>query len=302
MRFDTLVLIASVGLGCHAKHTSSVSEGAPLFREVVLETSVNGLSGLTEDADGYLWAIGEQGDALVRIDPTHFTVEEFAVTGAGSALEFESLAWVEETRFAIGTETDELSRKVDALLYGTLHGNDLAVDEAFVCEYREWSVSAPDSHGVEGLCHVAGRFLVAVELSWEDAATRWAPLGVYDPDLQAWTPHRLRLTTPTGRLSGITCKIVDGDVIALTIERHFEVCKVLRVRVPMDGEGQRLQPEAELDLAKLIEDPPNFEGIVWREDDSLVLLVDNRYKGQANSPTRLFIVPPDVVRSALLSH
>ena len=295
-----LCLTALISLACERSPNVRTPPRNFSPEEIVLQTGATGLSGLTEDGNGYLWAVAESADAIIRINPTTFEVEEFPISGARDDLEFESLTATDNHRFAIGTETEELWRRADALLLGEITDGRLEVVPGFVCDYDRWALSAYDNHGVEGLCYADGNFIVAIELVGLEASQRWAPVGVHNPETGSWLAHRLQLTTGSGKLSAIDCKVVDGRVLAMVVERHFGVLKILRVTIPMNGEGQRLVAAAELDLSRVFYELPNIEGIAWRKDNSVVLLVDNQYRGDAIQPSRIFIIPAELVRKALL--
>ena len=280
------VLLSMLFAGCKRERLD------PAIRVQALKTGVVGLSGLTEDAAGYLWSMGEDATHVVRIDPESFEVLEFPIEGCPPGTELEALAWIGGLRFVFGTETGRSGRADDDLLYGEIDGDRLVItDSSASCDYGRWELTAPDNRGVEGLCFADGVYLVATELIGGDGDSRWAPVGLYDPRTDQWTAHRLRLTSRTGKLAALSCRLEDDVLVALAVERHFGVTRLIEFRIPPVSEGTWIQPRIVVDLAKLIEPLPNFEGIVRQDDGSVILLTDNQYRFVAREPSRLFFIP-----------
>ena len=265
-------------------------------RIVTLETNVAGLSGLTQDEHGAFWAAGEDGDAVVRIDPKTFGVTRYSVTGGPEATDLEGIAWVDGTRFVLATETQEQGRLRDVVLDGRLSGGEFAVAPIGHVDYARWRLSAPDNHGLEGVCHVDGALVFVTELVETQGDRRWAPVALFDPNIQTWTPHRVALTSDTGKLAAIDCKVRKGAIEALAVERHYGVSRLIRFKIPQGPEGQRIEPAVAADLSKLVSPLPNFEGLAWLEDGSVLLVTDNKYKRGAEGPSRLFLIPASAIR------
>ena len=252
-------------------------------RIVSLRTDVSGLSGLSADEHGALWAPGETADAVLRIDPATGGVTRYPVSGSPEGAELEAIAWVDETQFIVGTETQEKGRTRDVTPVGHL-------------EYTLWRLTAPDNHGIEGLCYVDGVLVVATELVEERDGKRWAPVGLFETAVQSWTAHRVALTTDSGKLAALDCRPVDGAIEALAVERHFGVSRLLRFRLPKGDQPRSIEPRVVADLAALVEPLPNFEGLAWLKDGSAVLLTDNKYRGTITDPSRLYFVPASAMQ------
>jgi len=265
-------------------------------RIVALETDVAGLSGLTVDEHGAFWAPGEDGDAIIRIDPETFGVTRYLVSGGPPATDLEAMAWVDGVRFILGTETQEKGRLQDLILDGRLDGDRFAVAPIGQIDYARWQLTAPDNHGIEGICHVDGILILATELVELQRGRRWAPLGMFDPRTQSWTAHRVGLGSKTGKLAAMSCRLVDGAIVALAVERHFGVSRLIRFQIPRGPEGHWIEPRVVLDLSKSIEPLPNFEGLAWMEDGSAVLLSDNKYGRGAREPSRLYFIPASSIQ------
>lgn len=283
-----LALVACVG--CTKKEPRGPG------RVVSLQTDVVGLSGLTRDEHGALWVAGEDADAVLRIDPETFGVTRYPVVGAPEGTDLEAMAWVDGTRFVIGTETQDKGRTRDVVLDGRLEGERFKVGPIGHLEYAHWGLTAPDNHGMEGICHVDGILVVATELIEEARDRRWAPLATFDPKIQTWTAHRVALTSKTGKLAALDCRKVDGAIEALAVERHYGESRLLRFRVPQGTQGQWIEPTVAADVSKLVSPLPNFEGLAWLADGSAVLVADNQYKGAALGPSRLYFIPASAMQ------
>jgi hypothetical protein len=265
-------------------------------RIVALDTDVAGLSGLTQDEHGALWAAGEDGDAVVRIDPKTFGVTRYQVTGGPPGTDLEGIAWVDGTRFVLATETQEKGRLRDVILDGRLDGGRFAVTPVGHVDYARWQLTAPDNHGLEGACHVDGALVFVTELVETRDDRRWAPVALFDPNIQTWTPHRVALTSDTGKLSAIDCRVKNGTIEALAVERHYGISRLIRFEIPQGPESQLIEPTVAADLSKLVSPLPNFEGVAWLDDGAALLVTDNKYKRGPEGPSRLFLIPSSAIR------
>jgi len=265
-------------------------------RIVTLDTEVAGLSGLALDDHGAFWAPGEDGDAVIRIDPVTFGVTRYDVAGGRVGTELEAMAWVDGTRFMLGTETQEKGRLRDVVLDGRLDGARFAVTAIGHLDYAHWHLTAPDNHGIEGICHVDGVLVLATELAERQRGRRWAPVGMFDPKTQTWTAHRVALTSAAGKLAAIDCRIKGGSIEALAVERHYGVSRLLRFKIAQGPEGQWIEPSVAADLSELVSPLPNFEGLVWLQDGSAVLVTDNKYRGAPREPSRLYFIPASAIQ------
>ena len=138
-------------------------------------------------------------------------------------------------------------------------------------------MEAPPNAGIEGLC-TTGDFVVAGgEPVIQDRGTRWAPVArMRREGLKAgvWTPFRLRLTTKRGKLSSLDCWQDDDELELYAIERHYGVGRVLYFELPTEGQGADVAAATVVDVAKLMPDLPNLEGVT-RRGNELVILTDH---------------------------
>ena len=265
-------------------------------RIVTLDSEVPGLSGLTFDEHGAFWAPSEDGDSVLRIDPETSGVTRYPVVGVPTGADLEAMAWVDGTRFMLGTETQKRGRHSDTILDGRLDAGRFLVTPVGKLDYARWQLSAPDNRGIEGICHVDGLFVLATELVERQRKGRWAPLGMFDPKTQTWTAHRVQLTSKTGKLAALSCKLIGESIVALAVERHYGVSRLIRFQIPRGPIGQWIEPTLASDLSELVAPLPNFEGLVWMDDGSAVVLTDNKHRGVTGEPSRLYQIPASAIQ------
>jgi hypothetical protein len=119
---------------------------------------------------------------------------------------------------------------------------------------------------------------------------------MFDPKTQTWTAHRVALTSKTGKLAAIDCRIANGSIEALAVERHYGVSRLLRFSIPQGPEGQWIEPTVAADLSQSVSPLPNFEGLAWMQDGSAVLVTDNQYQGSSRDPSRLYFIPASALQ------
>jgi hypothetical protein len=145
---------------------------------------------------------------------------------------------------------------------------------------------------VEALCAAEGFVLVGGESVIEADGRRWAPVArtrFESGRLGRWTPFRLRLTTPSGKLSSLSCDLDDGDEIeAYAIERHYGETHILRFELPATGAVTDVEPEVVADFGW--PDLPNMEG-VSREGERLVIVTDHEPR-EGGGTTEVIILGP----------
>ncbi|MAQ14073.1 MAG: hypothetical protein CMN30_04660 [Sandaracinus sp.] len=300
------VALGAVGAACLA--VACATHYRP-EHPVQLTTSAAGLSGMTIGPDGGLWAVPEEARTLLRLDPVTGAVRSFPIVGMPADLEAEALAWrpgPNGGELVIGTETDGPSRPSDDLVILDFDGQFAHVREMVRCPYGLWHLQGQHNRGIEGLCAVGRDLVVAAEITGEENGRRYAPLGRRDDDGR-WNAHRVWLSSDTGKISGVECRLLDDGVAEVfAIERHFGVLRILRFVLPPlpDGAGSStaptsmdevpaLTPEVVLNLDRWAQsrDPsPNFEGITFLEDGRLALLSDNHYRGELSGPSELWFV------------
>lgn len=254
---------------------------------VLKDTRYTGLSALAVDDEGVTWALPEQQRVLLRLRREGYALrvdgQPIPIEGIDAAVDTESLAWVGNDTFVVGTEAED-ERVTDALLWVHVRNGRGRVVRQEPLPYALWNVHATDNHGIEGLCHVAGELLVAVETVVTVDGSRCAPTARYDIAKGRWQSGRAVLTTGTGKVSAFACRELDAESFeAVAVERHFGVTHVWRYVIPRRwgtaAATAPARPERLLDLSRALNPLPNFEGIAWQDTERLLLVSDNHYGG-----------------------
>jgi hypothetical protein len=288
-----LGIIAGLG-ACHGSGARGTppGEGAvgptvPAEVAVVAFEGVTGLSGAATDARGVLWMVPERRHVLIEQGATPRAWPLSGVPDEG--LDLESLAWLGTNdgreRFAVGTE-GVCERNTHAVLVVEREGEGFRVTETIRLPLDLWPETVcEDGHGLEGLCAAMGpqgevHLVAAIEHPERDAEKRrFAPLGVRGPDGR-WIAQRVALTSETGKISAMDCRLVDQGIEVWAIERHFETSRLVRFVVPRDGAlpAGLITPVVALDLMPQTDDGRrNFEGLTVT-GDRVQVLVDNQWR------------------------
>jgi hypothetical protein len=289
-----LALTAALA-ACGKASGGDSARAAALFVEVPVDTAP-GLSGLAADDDGGLWTVAERDARAYRIAidaaprPSVQGIEAFAVEGLPPGLDLEGIAVLGGDRFALGTEGREDG--VATVLIAERRGPALAVTRAIPLSAASVGIPLAKNHGAEGVCGAGDTIVVAIEGAGVAGGRRWAPV-VRISDGAIARAHRVWLTSATGKLSGLDCRIgPDGAIDAWAIERHFEVTRLLRFTLPPPGAGaDEIAPVVALDLGPVLDGRTNLEGIAVLPDGRVVAVVDNQWK-TITGPSRLLVFPP----------
>ena len=292
--------ITAIACACVAACSNDADRRAvrahALFDEIAVDTAP-GLSGLAADDTGGLWTVSERGNEVYRItlDPALVpTVQRFAVTGIPPATDLEGIEVLGDDRFAFGTEG-----KLDGLatvLTAERKGDRIVIRGAIVLDGEELGVVLEANHGAEGVCGDHDLIVAAIEATGEQAGRRWAPI-VRVSGGTIVRVDRMWLTTATGKLSGIDCRLeADGRVTGWAIERHFAVTKILRFTLPPPGDTVHamITPVEALDLGDTLHGRLNLEGIAEMSDGKVVAVVDNQWK-VVTGPSVILVFKPGVL-------
>jgi hypothetical protein len=271
------------------EHVSAPAVSA--FERAPIDAPVVGISDVTSDPDGWLWAIPERDRLVVRFRPgTRPTT--IPLVGVPDGLDTEGIASLGGGRFAIATESNN-ERDADLVLLARLDpgGGALRVTGTRSVDYRIWPVHPLANQGLEGICQAGGLLLVAGETAIQEAGRRFAPVGRIDPATGQTSAFRVRLTTSTGKISALSCRATPDAIDVLAIERHFSITRLLRFAVPRGATAGvvTLEPVLVADLAPLIRPSENYEGLIWDGDRTVWLTNDNDY-GSISGPNLLVAV------------
>ena len=273
---------ALVACGKH-RHGDIDRDKARELWDVIQIDSPPGVSDLSIDDRGVLWAIPERDREILEITLPAGTVIHHPLDGVPPGLDTEAIAWLGDGKLALGTEGGH--EPTASILFVERNGDRYAVTSSRPLTSQELGVELTVNHGAEAVCGRAGDLLIGIESVGKlPDGTRWAPLARLQGD--RLTVSKLHLTTSTGKISALTCWF-DGDVVhALAIERHYGVSRILRLDLP-PGVADVI-PEVELDLGPVLNDTLNLEGITRLPDGRLVVVNDNQ-GSKADGPTELLV-------------
>jgi len=281
MRFSLLLLPLSLTAceGCSSSSPPPLPPGARLVPVAVSDLS--GLSGLARDDKGALWAVPETKFLLLQISPSGAELGRFPLSGVPEGAELESLAWLGEDRFAIGTEGG-CKDGAEKILLVTREEKDARTTRTLNVPLSAWGATCDDKRGLEGLCAAGGKLVAALENPLPGPnGERHAAIARIDEATGDVTALRLALTSDEGKISGLDCRAKNGAIEVLAIERHFTVSRLLSFSVPESGpsDATPIKPTILVDLAPYSnEGKRNFEGAVWIDDTHAALIVDNHYR------------------------
>lgn len=267
-------------IGCHHDNKSiDKTAAANLFDIVELKGVPAGMSDLTIDDQGALWAIPERDRRVTRIvdkKPTTLPLE-----GVAAGMDTEALAWLGNNRFVLGLEG--ANDATAAIAFATLANDKLSVETPRMFTSAELGVTPTINHGIEALCGHGDDVLAATEIvSKEPDGTRWAALVRMHGGETKF--GKVRLTSDKGKLSALSCTFADdGTVDVFAIERHYGVARIVEFHVGSDLDATA---KLTLDLQPVLHDALNLEGIARLPNGKLVLINDNQGRS-ASGPTEL---------------
>lgn len=298
------VLLALLGLlllsGCPRKGPDrpAVVQG-PGYRAVTLhDPELLGVSGLAVEGEDLL-VVTEHQQRFLRLSPTPDGAYRVAankpVLGVKEARDLEAIARLGPGRYAIGTETDG-RRKKDRVHFLVESEDALTSTRSVSLRSKKlFGLRIKDNQGIEGLCAADGYLVAGLEtVKVDESGGRFAPVAVLPPGGELFAPAWVRLLTPTGKLSSLSCRRAEDDLEVLGIERHFGVMRVIRFRLPLRPTGEVVEAElyADLEAAYRTLGEPNFEGLERLEGGRLVLVSDNDHGGRTGPTVILVVAEP----------
>lgn len=290
MTLYSLVALALLSAACDQRDKRPMDRVAAdkLFDEIKL-ASPPGMSDLSIDDRGVLWAIAERDRHVLEIDISKRPIVPIVheLKGVASGVDTEALVWLGGGNFMIGVEGS--NAPTAAIVTAELRGDAIVATGTREFGDAQLGVTLLVNHGIEALCGRPGELLGVVESVGSDLdGNRWAPLLRVRGDTV--TVSKLWLTTKTGKVSALSCTITDdGTAQVLALERHFGVARILKFTVRRDDVETR--PVVDLDLNPVIHDDFNLEGIARLPDGRLVMINDNQGR-DASGPTELFVFHP----------
>jgi hypothetical protein len=240
-----------------------------------------GISDLTLDDHGHLWAIAERDRVAVEMTPDGQIVATHPVN-IPPGVDTEAIAFIGPREFVIGTEGED--KPTASVVWMTLddHGA-LQVEHELPLKDSDLGVTLTNNHGVEAVCGKGDDVLVAIEEVGKDDHGRYAPLvRLRNGGFQV---GKLRLTSDVGKISALACTWrPDGWIDIHAIERHYKVSRI--VHGTLAPSAVDLTPTVELDLEPTLHDSLNLEGLVQLGNGKLVAVNDNQ-SSTVTGPTYL---------------
>ena len=273
---------------------ASPPDGVRVVERIKLDLgSIVGISGLTTDGRGRLWAVPERDRFLVPLDLSGprpgIAGVAVPLVGVPEGLDTESIGWVRDQVFVLGTESQVDRRGEDRVLLVRIADGQAKVFDQIVLPYDKFGLRPRGNQGLEGICVVGDVVVAGLESVVKSSSPRRAWLFRATLKDRVWEPFRLRLTTATGKLSSLECRAEGESLFAVGIERHYGVARLLSFRIPLTGAGGDIEPTQLADLGAQVPDLPNMEGIAWRKPGELVIVVDND-NGRITGPNEALIV------------
>ncbi len=308
-----ILLFVLFAVACN-RHQAPIPSPAPVvptsrgpikIQQTAIEGELRGISGLAPAGDGTFWVVPERDHRLFRVSLSEHDsriVSVLPIRGAPVGQDLESVGVLtgdtQTATIAFGTETME-ERTADRVIVARLaDGAVTASGASWSLDYAPWSMTPESNRGLEALCVAGDRLLVIAETVKVHDGVRLAPLAIRGLEGGGpWRRHSLVLESKEGKVSAVTCRRTPDDgVEAVAIERHFGVMRLLRFVIPTAEPtggplAKPIAPTLIVDLADAYGAtiPPNFEGIGWVDDRTLLLVSDNDY-GSVSGPTLLLKV------------
>ncbi len=286
-----IAIAVALVAACSKHEPIDQAAAAKLFDAIELPTVPPGESDLTLDDHGKLWAIAERDRIATEIDLHGLaaSVVEHPIEGVPDGNDTESMTWLGGAHFAFGMEGQNVATA--GVIFADLRPDGhLVVTRTRWLSDEEIGVHLTKNHGAEALCGTGDTLLVGIEERGTfDDGTRWAPIIRLDGDRV--TRAKLHLTTPTGKLSALDCHFSpDGSVDFVGIERHYGVERIVHGTLPAGApDGAVITPTVQVDLAPVIHDTYNLEGIARLTDGRTVLINDNQ-GAHVDGPTKLLVL------------
>jgi hypothetical protein len=277
------VVIALAACGSHREVGPIDQEAARGVFEQVRIDAPHGISDLTIDDRGVMWAVAERDRFVVEIELGKPPIRH-SLDGIPKSIDTEGIAWLGDGQFAISTEGAH--EATAAIMFGELRSGRLVVTRTRAITSEELGVEMTANHGIESVCGNREQLLAASETVGKlPDGSRYAPLVRLRGDALSIT--KLRLTSDRGKISALHCTFdAEGDAQVVAIERHFGVARILKFTVGRDD--VEVTPAIEIDLHPILRDALNLEGIVRLPDGRLVAINDNQAR-TANGPTQLLV-------------
>ena len=190
MRLGPLLVRAACGKQ-HEAGSIDREAAQGLFEQLPLEAPP-GMSDLTLDDRGVMWAIAERDRQVLEIELDGATprITAYPLDGVPAGVDTEGIAWLGNGRFAIGAEGAHTATA--AILFGELRMQRLVITHTRALSSADLGVELTANHGIEAVCGTSDELLAASETVGRlPDGTRYAPLVRLRGDALASTKVRL---------------------------------------------------------------------------------------------------------------
>lgn len=282
--------------------TPTAADAGALFDEIPLRPELApGMSDLSLDDRGHIWALPERDHVVVELEVSGSPIQikdiEHPLDGVPDGVDTEAIAWLGNNHFAIGTEGQDVATA--SVMFGELRADGhIALTQTLPLTDADVGLELVRNHGVEGICGNGEDVIAGIESSGTLAdGTRYAPLvHIHGQKITGVT--KLHLTSTKGKISALFCTFApDGTAQVTAIERHYGVSRILSFELPPTA--AEVTPTIAMDLWPLVRDryrqKLNLEGIVRTADGRWILINDNQGK-DVEGATRLFVFHPRLFR------
>ena len=283
---------------CHKTDPDKIAVALPPTPFDELEVPLPpGTSDLSLDDRGHLWSVAERDreiDEIVLVEaPLAVTITRHPMDGVPDGVDTESLAWLGNGKFSIGTEGQDVATA--AVMTGQLQADGrITVTPALSFTSDQLGVELVKNHGVEGLCGHGEDLIVGIEsFATLPNGARWSPIVRTHAGVVT-AVQRLMLTSDRGKVSALFCEFApDGTASVTAIERHYGVSRIITFTSPTTTAD--ITPKIALDLWPVVRDrykqKLNLEGIVTLADARWVMVNDNQ-GANVDGATKLFVFHP----------
>ncbi|MCK5688199.1 esterase-like activity of phytase family protein [Myxococcota bacterium] len=245
---------------------------------------VMGLSGVSRDSEGRLWAIAERDPRILIFSPDGKSIQKtLSVQGVPEGSDTEAIVLLSDKTALVGTESMKEARTYEELFLSEIDSETLKLNKKIELPYAAFGVTGTPNHGIEGLCLAGEHILVASETIIEEGGARYAPLWILNQKELKPRAIKLRLQTKTGKISALYCEKEGDEILLYAIERDYGVGRILKAKFKVNA--KRIEPEVVTSLETLIKSLPNCEGILPMKNGDFYLLVDN-HTGKKTGPNQ----------------
>ncbi|MDP6942883.1 MAG: SdiA-regulated domain-containing protein, partial [Myxococcota bacterium] len=201
------LIVAAVSLMACQTAAPRGHKALDLSRVSLTVPGVSGLSGLTTDGNGHLWAVSERDWVLLEFSDGQ-VIRTVNLPPMGEEVDLEAVTWLAGNRFALGTERD-LARDSDDIVEVKVIGDTATITRRWPLHYGPLGLDPEPNEGVEALCALGPEWLLAIGepvVTDPDTGERRAPMWRATTSGQGVTHGWLSLTSEEGKIAALACR------------------------------------------------------------------------------------------------